>query len=97
MLGYGDGTFQAPVYYTAGASSVAVAVGDFNGDTKPDVVCANGSGQSVSILLNDGAGLFLPQTQWFAGHAPQAVAVADLNADGRQDLALRRRPDAALS
>jgi len=36
LLGNGDGTFQAAVNYGAGSDPVSVAVGDFNGDGKPD-------------------------------------------------------------
>src|SRR5262249_45982419 len=33
LLGNGDGTFAAPVTYPVGTGIVAVAAGDFNGDT----------------------------------------------------------------
>ena len=41
LLGNGDGTFQAAVNYAAGATPTSVAVGDFNGDGKPDLAVAN--------------------------------------------------------
>ena len=38
LLGNGDGTFQAAVTYGSGGSeSFSVAMGDFNGDGKPDL------------------------------------------------------------
>jgi hypothetical protein len=52
LLGNGDGTFQAAVYYVAGAGSFSVAVGDFNGDTKLDLAVANFLSNNVSVLLN---------------------------------------------
>lgn len=40
-LGNGDGTFQPPINYGSGLA-LDVAVGDFNGDGRPDVAMANG-------------------------------------------------------
>ena len=55
LLGRGDGTFTPPLDLAAGSSPVAVAVGDFNGDGRPDVAAANAGSNTVSVLLNDGA------------------------------------------
>ena len=57
-LGDGDGGFAAPKTFTAGMDAGqpnhprSVAVGDFNGDDKPDLVFANSPGDSVSVILN---------------------------------------------
>jgi chitinase len=50
---------------TVGSSPVALAVGDFNGDGRPDAVTANASSNTVSVLLNDGVwpGQSLPRLQ----------------------------------
>ena len=50
LLGNGDGTFQAAVNFVAGTYPSSVAVGDFNGDRKPDLAVADFEG--VSILIN---------------------------------------------
>jgi len=53
MIGQGDGTFSpAANNYVSGRSSVQGAVGDLNGDGKPDIVAANYYGCNISILLN---------------------------------------------
>ena len=41
LLGNGDGTFQAPLTTAAGNGPNCVAVGDFNGDGKLDIVTTN--------------------------------------------------------
>ncbi|HUR55347.1 MAG TPA: FG-GAP-like repeat-containing protein [Gemmataceae bacterium] len=53
LLGKGDGTFKATYHYGIGSGAVAVAVGNFNGDTFPDVALANNYSESVSVLRND--------------------------------------------
>ncbi len=49
-LNSGDGTLQPSVSYDVGNGSDAIAVADWNGDGKPDLVVAD-EGQ-LSILLN---------------------------------------------
>jgi hypothetical protein len=52
LLGKGNGTFQDAQNFAAGDGSNAVAVGDFNGDGKPDLAVTNFSSSNVSVLLN---------------------------------------------
>jgi hypothetical protein len=91
FLGNGDGTFQTPSVYAAGASPKGMAIGDFTGNGHPDIAVINtasGSGDgTVTILLNNGHGIFSPfATAADAGLTPTAVAAADFNGDGKADL-----------
>jgi hypothetical protein len=78
-------TFAAATNFGTAAQPVAVAVGDFNGDDKQDLVTANFAA-NVSILLGNGAGSFGAATNFGVGGAPTSVAVGDFNGDGKQDL-----------
>jgi hypothetical protein len=76
--------------FATGRESIAVAVGDFNGDGKPDLAVADLSG-GVSVLLNTtpaGATTpsFAPQRTFATGYGPEDVAVGEFNSDGKPDL-----------
>src|SRR4029453_10364761 len=66
----------------------SVAIGDFNGDGRRDLVVANEISVDVSILLGNGNGTFGGGTNLGGGPGPQSVVVGDFNGDGKQDLAV---------
>jgi len=72
--------------YRTGSGPVSVAIGDLNGDGRPDVVTANLYANSTSVLRNRGDGTFQPRRDYRAGGDPRSVAIADLNRDGKPDL-----------
>ena len=74
--------------YPAGTSPSAIAIGDFNGDGKPDIAVLNSGSNNVSILLNNGDGTFQTAKNFNAGGRFQTIVAADFNADGKLDLAL---------
>ena len=89
LLGNGDGSFQPARIFATGQGSLSVAIGDVNGDGRPDLVAANYYSNDVSVLLGNGDGTFqAAQSFPTAGMNPVTVAVGDFNGDGRPDLAV---------
>jgi hypothetical protein len=89
----GDGTFQAAVSYdTRDFGSCSLAVGDLDGDGRPDVVVANagpiGDPGSVAVFLQDPAatGTLKPAVLYQGYWGPLWVVIGDLDGDGRPDL-----------
>jgi len=90
LLGRGDGTFLPPSGSTVrvGAGPTALALGDFNRDQKLDLVVANGTDNTLTILLGNGDGTFTPASSPPAPGSPFGLAVGDFNGDGKLDLAV---------
>src|SRR5256712_627104 len=88
LLCHADGTFQPALTFGAGTDAISVAVGDINGDGRPDLAVANTNSNNVSVLLGNGDGTFQPARTFGVGNNPFSVAVGDVNGDGRTDLAV---------
>src|SRR5437867_3097436 len=81
--------FAAPFYsFDTGGDPQSVAIGDLNGDGRPDLAVANGGCNTVSVLLGNGNGTVGPKNDYGTGNYPYSVAIGDLNGDGKPDLAV---------
>jgi len=86
LLGNGDGTFQAPVFYQEGSNSgaMAVAIGPLTKTSHGDVVM--GSGNGAYVYLNNGDGTFKTPPTLYGPSWINSIVVADVNGDKKNDL-----------
>jgi len=71
-----------------GKGPASIAIADVNHDGMLDIVVANTSGETISVLLGDGKGHFTaaPGSPFACGKSPNDIAAADMNGDGNLDL-----------
>jgi hypothetical protein len=79
-------SFGAPTQYPTGIHPDAIASGDFARNGITDIVTADYSGGTVSVLMGNGNGTFRAPVEYTVGTNPQSIAVADFNNDGYPDI-----------
>src|SRR4051812_42970330 len=101
LVGTGNGQFAAAPgspFPSGGTFPQGLAVGDLNGDARPDIAVANHMSSTVSVLLGSGSsgtvgflqavGSPFPTANGpTAGNGPANIAIGDVNGDGKPDLA----------
>ncbi|HEY1684396.1 MAG TPA: FG-GAP-like repeat-containing protein [Tepidisphaeraceae bacterium] len=81
----------APAYLpsasvAAGPTPTAVVTDDFDQDGNEDMAIAQGSNNSVAILLGNGDGTFAVPSEFRTGADPTSLATGDFNNDGVDDI-----------
>lgn len=83
--------FAPKVDFTTGAGPFSIAIGDLDGDGRPEIAVANNGSLSMSILRNTstvGSISFASKVDFAAGDHPYSIAIGDVNGDGKPDLAV---------
>ncbi len=86
LLGNGDGTFGTAAAYGVGNLATSISVAEFNGDGKPDLVVANFTDNTISVLDGVGDGSFQMVGNYSVA-SPRSVVTGDFNKDGGADVA----------
>ena len=92
LLNQGSGAFAKSASFASGTGTTTAKLGDVDGDGFLDIVAANGSINSISVLLGHGDGTFGP-VQYYtlptvagAPLAPIDIELADFNGDKNMDV-----------
>jgi hypothetical protein len=92
LLGTGAGAFGAAMAYPLGTATSAsglgaLAIGDVNGDGKPDIAAVEPSSATLFVLVGKGDGTFSGPKTFPTAPSPSALALGDMNGDGKLDVA----------
>lgn len=86
MVDVGNGAYAVHTDYAVAAVPAQVAAADVNGDGHLDLVTADYSQSSISVLIGNGDGTFRPHVDYASGTGPRALAVTDLDGNGTLDV-----------
>jgi FG-GAP-like repeat/IPT/TIG domain/FG-GAP repeat len=90
--GIGDTvSFAAHVDFATGNGAQGLAIGDLDGDGKPDMAVANNNDNTLSLLQNTsspGTISFAPQIVVNSGNGALDLVISDLDGDGKPDRAV---------
>ena len=84
-------SFATNADFLTGDFPEGIAAGDLDGDGKPDLVVANNTDNTLSLLRNTstpGALSFAPQLTVNSGYAAYDLVIADFDGDGKPDIAV---------
>jgi hypothetical protein len=96
LLGNGDGTFTEGASYPIPTGPMSVAVADFRGDTRLDLVISSFDGGVVSVLLGNGDCTFQPAA-YYTSYIADWVTTGDFNGDGKPDIIVSNQADNGFS
>lgn len=95
-------TFAAKVEFTTGVTPFTIAIGDLDGDSKPELVVANYTSPDnvISVLRNTGSSgsiSFATKVDFVTASAPISANIGDMDGDGKLDLISSNYSDNSIS
>ncbi|MEI6882413.1 MAG: FG-GAP-like repeat-containing protein, partial [Bacteroidota bacterium] len=96
----GSISFSSKVDFPTGSGPASVSICDLDGNSKPDLIIANGGTNTISIIRNIctiGNINFSPKTDITTGTAPKYLTVGDLDGDNSPDIAISNTNSNTLS
>ena len=85
-------SFAAPVSFATATGPIRLAIGDLDGDGKPDLAAATDAASMISVLRNIGtngvinSSSFAARVDFASGTGPSTMVIQDLDGDGRPEL-----------
>jgi hypothetical protein len=93
-------SFTSKINFSTGDRPFKIAIADFDGDGKKDIVVSNSNGNSISVFrntsMNDSIS-FLPKIDFAAGSSPGAISIGDFDQDGKPDIVVANTGSGSVS
>jgi trimeric autotransporter adhesin len=96
-------SFATKVDFTTGTNPISVAIGDVDGDGKPEIVTANFYSGTASVFRNKStsgsitSGSFAAKVDFTTATHPYSVALGDIDGDGKKDMVIANQGSASVS
>ncbi len=101
--GFNAGSFSAKVDFATGVQPYRIALSDFDGDGKPEIVATNSMSNSISVFRNTttigviNSASFAAKIDFATGAGPFGIAIADLDGDTKSDIIVANNVGGSIS